>query len=140
MKISRLLDKTTVKVYKMSFDDIEAAFNEVEKDCALQAKSDHEILEVKRRIIEQKLRIYCERDFDFATVKKCYEAIINLGNTNLEMEFSNGYIFTNYLIQNGKNELAKEAMTPIISKLDNNIIAYTEFKKQAEKLVQSLDG
>ena len=55
MEIARLLDKTTVKVYKMSFDDIEAAFNEFEKDCVLQAKSDHEILEVKRRIIEQKL-------------------------------------------------------------------------------------
>jgi len=154
--VARILGNTAVRAYKMPIEDIIPAFDEAEAEClALPAPAEELKLEVRRRVAEWKVHLFCEHNAPFEMVEKLYKDVAALGFTNLEIEATIEIVFARYCARQGRTEDARRILRRFLARLDmaletlepRDLEVYPYFlevhdsiKKATEKLLSKLNS
>lgn len=91
-KIADALDQAAIETLESPLKEVYAILEEVEKAC-LQIENSQE---VKRRLLELKVRIFCKKKAPFEKILPVYSELEEVGFSNFDLEFSMKYIFMRY--------------------------------------------
>lgn len=118
-EIARLLEHTASCTFELQLNDIIPAFDKAEVKCLLLALSADMKLETKRRVVEWKLRLFCDRNAPFDLVKPLHNSVIDLGYSNLEVESNIEIYYAQYCERIARREDSLEILQRLRAKLDN---------------------
>lgn len=81
--------------------------------------SESENLEVNRRILEWKVKLYYDRNFPLETVNDVYQKLIKLGYSNVDVECNTETYYAKYLIRAGEMQMARNILKSLVEKLES---------------------
>lgn len=144
MNVARILDKTAALAFQMEMEEIVPAFDEAEATCLSEASSKEEELEIKRRVAEWKMKLFCDRDAPFEKVDQLYNDVIKLGYSSLEVEGNIEIYFAQYCIRQDRGDVARPLLEQLCSKLDialesKDLDVYHQLKEDAEKFISRIE-
>ena len=99
-------------------EDIPPEFDKAEVDCLSGVTSEHQRLEVKRRVAERKVRLLCDRDASLPVVEGARSGLLKMGFTNLEIEVGMEIYFAKYCLRHQRTEIAQATLRKLRSKLN----------------------
>ncbi len=142
-RIARILDTTAARAFEKPIAEIGPTLNEAEETCLALASSEESKLEVRRRVAEWKMMLFCDHNAQFSMVKELHDNVIALGYTNLEREGSLEIYFALYCERQGKVEDASNILQQLSAKLDvairrEGLEVYHSFKQSADKILLRL--
>lgn len=132
-KISKIVEMAVAKSFKCDFDELNLCLNNAENECKSLLNTEEEEVEVKRRIGEWRLRLYCDRNLDFQLVEKSYKNLLDLGYSNIGVQAEIEIYYASYLLRSEFPNLAKEKLESLLKDLENlpsNIDISVEWLKQ----------
>jgi hypothetical protein len=141
MEVASILDRTAALAFKMQTDEFIKAFEEAEATCLSLVSAKEQVLEIKRRVVEWKLRLLCDRNASFGIVDKMHNSILELGYSNLENEGNIELYFAQYCIRQNQTDIARRTLRRLCLNLDNalktsDLEVYRYFKDFAEDLLK----
>lgn len=140
IEISRLLEHTAVQAFEMYPVDIIKLFDNVEANCLKKYTSKEEILEIKRRITEWKMKLTADINSPFELVDDLHKKMLSLGYSSLENECNTEIYFAQYCIRNKKTDTARTLLIQLCIKLNDSLAieeleVYKYFKSISEKML-----
>jgi hypothetical protein len=144
--VARLLEQAAARSFSMAIEDIIPAFDAVEEKCISQVSSTEMQLEVRRRVAEWKMKLFCDRDARFDTLQELRANLITLGHSDLANEGTNEIYFAMYCARNNQSDTARSTLTELCEKLDaelqrndsGSLPFYRHLKKTSEDLLARL--
>jgi len=141
--VARVLERTFVRAIKMPLEEVVPALDEAEAFCLSRTTPEDLRLEVKRRVVELKVRLFCDRNASFELVEKLHKDILNLGYTNLEIEGTIEICFAMFYMRQNHLDIARQTLTRLLFKLknslnENNQEIYPELSEKTEKLLSQI--
>lgn len=116
--IARILERTAVSAFKLPLGEIIPAFDEAEAECLLLAPSEELRLEVRRRVAQWKMSLFCERNGSFKIVEKLYNDAVALGYTNFEIDGTIQIQFAQYCVRQARTDVARRVLQNFITRLE----------------------
>lgn len=117
IEVARIIERTAANLMNSETLEINASFDNAEVRSLLLVKSSEEKLEVRRRILEWKIRLCCDRGLALVQVKCLHDQLINLGYSNIGIEVSTETCYARYLINTGETALAINVLKRLIENL-----------------------
>lgn len=68
-EVARIIETTVAKSFKLDKDEMDSALDNVEQECLAGEIPEWEKIEVRRRILEWKVRLYCDKNLPLAEVR-----------------------------------------------------------------------
>ena len=141
--VARVLDDAAACSLKMRVEEIIPVFDEAEAACSKLISSEDQRLEIKRRVAEWKMRLFCDRDAPFNVVKILHANAVELGYTNLEIEGAIEIYFAQYCERQNKMYEARRTLLQLHDKLERelktkNLNIYLHFKNVSEEILSRI--
>ena len=139
-EVASLLDRTAASLFDAPLERVPIAFQEILEECAPLALDEDEILELKRRVVEWQLRLYCDKDASPELVKATWNDLNELGFSNLESEGGSTIYFAQYCIRNDDAEFARSILYGLKNRLarelqKEDVDVYRHFFETCETLL-----
>lgn len=142
--VARILNRTAARAFNMQVDEIILAFDQAEATCLNLVSSKELILEIRRRVAEWKMKLFCDRDASFEFVDKLRNDILDLDYSNLEIEGGTEIYFAQYCIRQNQADVAQLVLHELCSKLNNalktnDLEIYRHYRKVSKELLVKTD-
>lgn len=118
IKVAKIIEEAVSKSFKLDFRELNMALNLAEEECLLLSDSEQKKLEVNRRILEWKVKMYCDKDLPLETVSGVYGKLVKLGYSNIDVEANIETYYARYLMRVGEVQIAESTLKALVEKLE----------------------
>ncbi len=119
IKVARIIEKAVSKSFKLDLYELNTTLDAAEKECLSLLNSESEKLEVNRRILEWKVKLYCDKNLPLETVNDVYQKLIKRGYSNIDVESNTETYYAKYLLRAGETQIARKILKSLVEKLES---------------------